>query len=201
MCQSHQFNDAVINWSFEHIQNPMPKSNKSIIKSTFNDPMEHHQAFVPMIFEESRAILEQGLEKYTNNPNSKDKMDFEFKFCSSKKQHHKLNFKCDKLTKVVAGEAVLVCNQDLNAFVIGLAGFSADQKSVSLSISERNYNICKPGFKDKQIWAAYKLGTLIPLRRMFEACSMQTLCPFDKSLALGTVVNLGEIFRDGSNFK
>ncbi|MCP5490940.1 MAG: hypothetical protein H7A42_07505 [Chlamydiales bacterium] len=174
------FNKRVLNWTFESIEQSMSAYQRIPLQDTYDDRFQYYISFENLIFEEARAILQTGLQE----AKLQEKYPFQFSLINIKTAktaenptEMKFSVLPNSQNDVKSCDVFLLEPVDNPNFrVIALANYSPfDPLHPELSFKVVIDGMSRLTYGDKlqanQLWKGIKLGSLITLQRMFDACS------------------------------
>jgi len=183
------FNKRILNWTFEFIEQPMPAYQRIPIEDTYNDRHKYYRSFENLIFEEARAILQIGLQE----AKLQEKYSFQLaliniKTAKTAENPTEMKFAIlpNSQNDVKSCDTFLLEPVDNPNFrVIAIANYSPlDPIRPELSFKVVIDYMGRLSYAEKlqphQLWKGVKLGSLITLQRMFDACSsaQQVIFPY-----------------------
>lgn len=175
------FNKRVLNWTLDWINQPMSEHLKAPLCDKYSDQLTYYKSFEALIFEEARAILQVGIQEVEEQKeyslqlslvNLKDakkaENPTEMKFKVS------LGFKDRGIKPCDAFLLEPVGNPDFR--VVALANYSpldplCPELSFKVVVDGIDRVTYGKALEAGQLWRGAKLGSLITLQRMFDACS------------------------------
>ncbi|MCB1115027.1 MAG: AAA family ATPase [Chlamydiia bacterium] len=169
------FNKHVLNWSLEQI-NESSGDQKSALPHRFTDRTHYYTSFEPLIFEEVRALIKSGLSL-------KKEEQFQASLVSLKQAKNPTNpseiqFKPLVQQEVKAGDVFLIqYKSDESLRIIALANYSpfdplGQTLLLKVIVDEHLKITFESAFNPGQAWLFTKLGSIITLQRMFDACKV-----------------------------
>lgn len=188
------FTKKVLNWNFTQIERPSPSlQTRGTLPDQFYSHEQYYDGFLDLILEESRAILQRGIELAENKqvPELSGRLS-KVKLANKPENPSTLNFeiKRDEITIKTGDMVLLRCGK---VKLLGMANYLSPQEAerkicikVVLGEDMRQQHEELLQARDN-FWRVQVIGSLITTMRMYDVCLSKPVVPYMTQLIRGNL--------------
>lgn len=188
------FTKKVLNWNFTQIERPSPSlQTRKALPNQFYSQEQYYDGFLDLILEESRAILQHGIElaEKRQAPELSGRLS-KVKLANKPENPSILNFeiKRDEITIKTGDMVLLKCG---NVKLMGMANYLSPSEAerqicikVVLGEDVRQQHAELLEARDK-FWRVQVIGSLITTMRMYDVCLSKPMVPYLTQLIRGNL--------------
>ncbi len=194
---SYEFSDIILKWSPENIEEPV--DNLVYLPKKFNNIDSYFYSFLNLILEESREILNTGLQKKPKTISANlIKLNFSRGLEKPSKLIFSISTQCNELKDIKPGTALLLSEHNLQRNYFAIVSYkNAPSFEVKMIMKkddrdymhDKNAQYIKSTHQKNWQWSIQILGSIITQKRMFVACYNGFHSKLSRQLANGRIIS------------